>query len=315
MATGRPGVIAFGGAYHGLGYGALATTWREHFRGPFRQQLNPHVRHLTYPHPQDRPRHGGDAAEEAALALADVERLLGSGSGTDIGCILVEPIQGRGGVVIPHASFLQGLRELASRHGSLLVFDEIFTGLGRTGKWFACEHVGVVPDLLCIGKSLGGGLPLSVCIGTPEAMAGWSRSRGEAIHTSTFLGHPMACATALVQLQLLEDEDWPARVAQLGDLLAEDLRSLRSLPGVGDVRGRGAMWGIALQRQGQADAPRAAAIVTGALRQGWLLLAAGDDGNVVQLTPPYVLAEGQRTAFREALHTLVVTTALGTHVT
>jgi 4-aminobutyrate aminotransferase-like enzyme len=311
LHTGRSGVIAFGGAYHGLGYGALATTWRAHFRGAFQEQLNPHVRHLTYPHPHHRPRRGTSSADEAALALQDVERLLSSGAGTTIGAILVEPIQGRGGVVMPHASFLQGLRDLARRHGRVLFFDEIFSGLGRTGSWFACEQVDVVPDLLCVGKSLGGGLPLSVCIGTPEVMSGWGRSCGEAVHTSTFLGHPMACATALVQLQLLEDEDGPQQARALGDRLQQRLHLLRDVPGVADIRGRGAMWGIELENEGQPDAPRVAAIITGALQRGYLLLAAGDAGNVIQLTPPFVLGETQLDGFFDVLQTLLFTTGPG----
>ena len=311
LHTGRSGVIAFGGAYHGLGYGALATTWRHHFRGAFQDQLNPHVRHLTYPHPHHRPRQGPTPAEEAARALQDVERLLSSGAGTSIGAIIVEPIQGRGGVVMPHASFLQGLRSLCSRHGSVLIFDEIFTGLGRTGSWFACEQVDVVPDLLCIGKSLGGGLPLSVCIGTPEVMSAWERSRGEAVHTSTFLGHPMACAAALVQLQLLEDEDGPGLARAVGDRLRQRLQALKAAPGIADIRGRGAMWGIEFEEDGRADAQRAAAIVVGALQRGYVVLAAGDEGNVIQLTPPFIVGERQLDGFMDVLQTLILTTAPG----
>jgi len=311
LRTGRPGIIAFGGAYHGLGYGSLATTWRPHFRAAFREQLNPHVHHLKYPGSQVRGRHVASAEEQAAKALQDVERLLSSGAGTSIGAIVVQPIQGRGGIVMPHASFFQGLRSLCSRHGSVLIFDEIFTGLGRTGTWFACEQLDVVPDLLCVGKSLGGGLPLSVCIGTPEVMAAWERSAGEAVHTSTFLGHPMACAAALVQLQLLEDEDGPGLARALGDRLRRRLQPLKASAGIADIRGCAGMWGIELEDDGRPDARRAAAIVVGALQRGYLILAAGDAGNVLQLTPPFVLGDQQLEGFVDVLQTLVLTTSPG----
>lgn len=311
VATGRAGVIAFGGAYHGLSYGALSTTWRPHFRAPFQAQLNPHVRHLTYPQPAHRSRRGSNAADEAARALQDVERLLASGSGTEIGCIVVEPVQGRGGVIVPDPLFLQGLRELSRRHGSLLIFDEIFTGLGRTGRWFECTSSGVIPDLLCIGKSLGGGLPLSVCIGTPEIMRAWPRSRGEAVHTSTFLGHPLACASALAQLQLLEDEDGPGQAHALGESLRSSLQALHSSPGVAEVRGRGAMWAIEFVDDGRPDGIRAVTLVKQALQHGYLLLVAGDEGNVVQCTPPFILGAAQLRGFLDTLNTLVLTTTPG----
>src|SRR5215831_16619489 len=154
LASRKPGVIAFRGAYHGVGYGALNATHREHFRGPFRSQL----------------------------------RKLGRGK---FGAILVEPIQVRGGINIPPPEFLPSLRRLCDSYEALLVFDEIYTGFGRTGKWFACEHSTAIPDLVCLGKALTGGFPLSACVGRAEVMdRAWPPSVGEAIHTSTFLGHP-----------------------------------------------------------------------------------------------------------------------------
>jgi 4-aminobutyrate aminotransferase-like enzyme len=169
----------------------------------------------------------------------------------------------------------------------------------------------VVPDLLCVGKSLGGGLPLSVCLGTPEVMQAWPRSQGEAVHTSTFLGHPLACASAQAQLALLEQEDGPGQARALGENLRSSLQALHSSPGVADVRGRGALWGIEFTHEGLPDRARATAIVKQALQHGYLLLAAGDAGNVVQCTPPFVLGPTQQQGFLDTLHTLVLTTTPG----
>ena len=149
---------------------------------------------------------GGRPSDPLDGALAEVRRLIegAEATGAPIGAMVVEPIQGRGGIVVPPPGFLAGLRELCDEHGIVLVFDEIYTGLGRTGRWFACEHEGVVPDIMTIGKALTGMLPLSAAIGSPAVMEAWPPSTGEAIHTSTFLGNPISCAAALAQLEEIE---------------------------------------------------------------------------------------------------------------
>ena len=137
-----------------------------------------------------------------------------------IGAVLVEPVQARGGINLPPPEFLPLLRELCDEHHALLILDEIYTGFGRTGKWFACEHARAVPDLICLGKALTGGFPLSACVGRAELMdAAWPASTGEAIHTSTFLGHPVGCAMALAQISEIEQRALPERAADLGDFL------------------------------------------------------------------------------------------------
>lgn len=166
LATGQRGVIAFEGAYHGLGYGALNATHREHFRGPFRSQLREFGKFLPFP----------KTDAELRLLAAAASKLF---SREKIGAIIVEPIQARGGINIPPAGFLRLLRNLCDRHGALLILDEIYTGFGRTGKWLACEHSGVVPDLICLGKALTGGFPLSACVGRADLMdAAWPASQG-----------------------------------------------------------------------------------------------------------------------------------------
>src|SRR5208283_979344 len=185
LATGRHGIIAFNGAYHGLGYGALNATHREFFRGPFHSQLREFGHFVPFP---ARP---GDVAN----IEWNIRRLFHR---EWIGAILVEPVQGRGGCNVPPGEFLPGLRKICDEQGALLILDEIYTGFGRTGTWFACEHSGVTPDLVCLGKALTGGFPLSACVGRADIMnTAWPASRGEAIHTSTFLGHPVGCAMAL----------------------------------------------------------------------------------------------------------------------
>ena len=289
LATGKPGVIAFTGAYHGLTYGALSVTDRDHFRAPFADQLNPHVLRAPCPHPFRPPPELAGEDEPGATALDRVARLLESPSGSEVGAVIVEPIQGRGGDVVPPAGFLSGLRDLADDHGILLILDEVYTGFGRTGDRFACEHEGVRPDLLCVGKAMSSMFPISACLGTAEVMDAWPPSDGEAIHTTTFLGHPLGCAASLASLGVIEREGLIVRSAEEGTRWMgrlEDLASRHSA--IGHVRGRGLMIGIDLVKPGgnEPDPELAGHIVTGALRRGWLLLAGGPHGNVLSLSPP-----------------------------
>ena len=238
LATGKSGVIAFTGAYHGLGYGALNATHREHFRRPFRPQLREFAHFVPFPissrgsrreeaHSKNRkysepPHVGCHEIENRIRHLFRRER---------IGAILVEPIQVRGGINLPPPDFLPLLRRLCDEHGARLILDEIYTGFGRTGKWFACEHSGVIPDLICLGKALTGGFPLSACVGRADLMdAAWPASVGEAIHTSTFLGHPVGCAMALAQISEIRRRKLCERSADLGTFLLDQLSTLNLRP-------------------------------------------------------------------------------------
>ena len=199
LATGKPGIIAFTGAYHGLGYGALNATHRAHFRSAFQSQLRQFGHFAPFPCDSNN----SESAAEASLAAVE-RRLRQLFRQQKIGAVLVEPIQVRGGVNLPPPQFLPLLRKLCDQHGALLILDEIYTGFGRTGKWFACEHSATTPDIICLGKALTGGFPLSACVGRATVMdTAWPRSTGEAIHTSTFLGHPVGCAMALAQIREL----------------------------------------------------------------------------------------------------------------
>ncbi len=283
MATGRPGVVAFEHGYHGLGYGALGVTGLQRFRAPFARQLYRGVRFAPFP-VESEP-------GSAERALDAVRRRILESPSTDepVGAVIVEPIQGRAGIRVPPAGFLGALRDLCTELGVILILDEIYTGLGRTGRWFACQYEDVVPDLLVIGKSLGGGLPLSAVLGSREVMDGWPGSEGEAIHTSTFLGNPVACAAALAQLRVIEERGLVQRAERLGGRVADRLNAwVGSRPWAAAHRGRGLMRALALA--GPEPEQHAAAAASAALRRGVIVLPEGD---ALALTPPLVITERQ----------------------
>lgn len=255
LATGRPRIIAFQGAYHGLTYGALDATHRRFFRWPFAAQLGHFVDHLPFgkPPPGKLP-----------------HRL------REYGAVLVEPIQGRTGIRVPPDDFLPAWRAFCDRHGLLLIADEVYTGLGRTGRWFACEHWGVVPDLLCVGKALAGGFPLAACVGRAEVMRAWPKSRGEAMHTSTFMGHPVACAAATAALREMQRRDLPARALALGELATQCLPALD---------GKGLMLGLTVR-----DAAR---LCERLLQHGIVALPEGERNDRLAITPPLTISPRQ----------------------
>ncbi len=290
LATGKPGVIAFEGGYHGLGYGTLNATHREHFRGPFRNQLREFAQFLPFP----SAKRGKWKAESAALEI----QLRQTFQRHAIGAILVEPMQARGGIRIPPPAFLPLLRWLADEHGALLILDEIYTGFGRTGAWFACEHSRVAPDLICLGKALTGGFPLSACVGRADRMdAAWPPSNGEAIHTSTFLGHPVGCAMALAQIEELKAKQLVERTAKLGTWLADALTQQCHLAKAKfsmEPRCLGLMAGIEFTTpDGQPATELALTLMKRLLVRGFILLPEGEHGNILSLTPPLTITEAQ----------------------
>jgi 4-aminobutyrate aminotransferase-like enzyme len=283
LATGKHGVVAFTGAYHGLGYGALNATHREFFRGPFHSQLREFGHFVPFP---------AQPSDISSLEWT-IRRLFRR---EWIGAVLVEPVQGRGGIQVPPKTFLPMLRKICDELGALLILDEIFTGFGRTGKWFACEHHQVVPDLICLGKALTGGFPLSACVGRADIMdAAWPASRGEAIHTSTFLGHPVGCAMALAQIQEIEKQKLPERSAELGNYLMQLLSIFRAPSSLlVSCRGLGLMAGIELcLADGRPATAAAMRAVKAMLRHGFILLPEGEHGNVISLTPPLTITKAQ----------------------
>lgn len=303
LATGKRGVIAFEGAYHGLGYGALNTTHRAHFRGPFRSQLREFGHFVPYPLagqtsrrlPMERKRMGNryNANPTVEAVESRIQAILRRGQ---IGAILVEPVQARGGINIPPPEFLPMLRKLCDEHGALLILDEIYTGFGRTGKWFAAEHSEVLPDIICLGKALTGGFPLSACIGRADLMdAAWPASEGEAIHTSTFLGHPVGCAMALAQIAEIRRLKLCERSARLGRRLLAELQSAfgHRHSAIG-IRGLGLMAGLELrQADGSPATTESLRIIKTMLQQGYILLPEGEHANIISFTPPLTISESQ----------------------
>jgi 4-aminobutyrate aminotransferase-like enzyme len=283
LTGGKYGVIAFSGAYHGLGYGALNVTNRDFFRSPFRLQLREFANFVPFP------------TKPAELAVAETlaRRFFERGW---VGAILVEPVQGRGGINVPPPGFLRLLRRLCDEYKALLILDEVYTGFGRTGKWFACEHDGVVPDLICLGKALTGGFPLSACVGRADVMdAAWPVSQGEAIHTSTFLGHPVGCAMALAQIAEIQRIKLVQRSARLGEFLLEQLRSELSNSKIQTrVRGCGLLAGVELfHANGKPATEESLRAVKEMLHRGYILLPEGEHGNVISFTPPLTVTVAQ----------------------
>jgi 4-aminobutyrate aminotransferase-like enzyme len=300
LATGKRGVIAFKGAYHGLGYGALNATHREFFRGPFCSQLGQFGHFVPFPVAADVSRltsKNKSQNEPIHIGCYEIEkhirRLFRRES---IGAILVEPIQARGGINIPPPEFLPLLRKLCDEHGALLILDEIYTGFGRTGKWFACEHSGVIPDLICLGKALTGGFPLSACVGRADLMdAAWPASRGEAIHTSTFLGNPVGCAMALAQIKEIEQLKLCKQSAELGNFLLSQLQSqIVNRKSQIQVRGLGLMAGVELRLPNGKPATAAAMrVIKEMLRRGFIMLPEGEHANVLSFTPPLIITRAR----------------------
>jgi 4-aminobutyrate aminotransferase-like enzyme len=274
LATGKSRFVCYEGAYHGLSLGALEVSGIPKFAEPFAALVPEVALRLPYPDAQQA---------DAKHALAQLRDALAAHD--DIAAIVIEPIQGRGGCIVPPDGYLAGLRGYCDERGILLVFDEIYTGFGRTGNWFACEHDHTIPDIICIGKAMGGGFPISAAVARPSVMDAWPRSTGEALHTSTYLGNPMGCAAALATIGELERLALPAQARELGELLEKRLDALLEHPAVVAKRGRGAMWG--LQLRSAADADR---VVKAALARGVILLQAGIRGDVISITPPLVIS-------------------------
>jgi 4-aminobutyrate aminotransferase-like enzyme len=269
LATGRPGVLAFSGAYHGLGYGPLAACGlRESYRAPFAAELSQHVSFVAYP----------SNAESGAQSLEACRTRFLQG---DVGALLIEPVLGRGGVIAPPPGFLSELRRMATEHGALLIADEVWTGLGRAGSWLSTSEQYVVPDLLCLGKGLGGGLPLSAVLGRAEIMQSWRRE-AEVVHTATFAGAPLAASAAIATLEVLGKEALPERAKTMGARYLAELRTaLSNSPQVREVRGSGFMLGIDLgERPGAASQ-----LMRRLLQAGYITSTGGGQREVLVLTP------------------------------
>jgi len=293
VATGKPRVVCFSGAYHGLTYGALAVTDRRIFKEPFLQQLGDFAVRAPYPYSYRCPSELSQpsCAEGCFAALREIVE-----QDRAIGAVIVEIVQGRGGDVVAPVEWLKKVRKLCDERHLVLIADEIFTGFGRTGHWFACDRAGIVPDIICVGKGLSSGFPISACVGTASVMDRWPESGGEAIHTSTFLGNPTGCEAALASIAELREANLVQRAATLEPAIRQTLEDIKasSQGTIGEVRGCGLMWGLEFVRDGKApDSAMAGAVVLEAMRRGVLVLTSGPASNVISLSPPLVISSEQ----------------------
>jgi len=292
VATGKPGIVSFVDGYHGLGYGALLGGGFTKFREPFDAQLANLRTVLQFP--------------SSVEMLDSVRGKLSQIDASQIGALLVEPIQGRGGKIVPPAGFLKILRTWCDENEVILIFDEIYTGFNRTGKLFACEWEEVYPDLICLGKAMSGGYPISACVGKAVVMDKWPVSPGEALHTSTFLGNPLGCAMAVEALNIHRDPSLAEDVLKQGEELMEMLKDIDSHY-ITEVRGRGMMIGIELRhRNGEPAGDVAGRILSEMLAEGIIMLADGPNGNILAFTPPFHMKLGEMVFVVERLRVLLV---------
>lgn len=262
LVTGRPGFVATEGAFHGKTFGALSATGRDKYRKPF-EPLVPGFRHVPY----------GDADALAEAVDASVA------------AVVVEPIQGEGGVRLPPNDYLPRVREICDRAGALLIVDEVQTGLGRTGRMFASEHWGVVPDVLTVAKALGGGvMPIGAFVARPHLWQAFSQE--PYLHSSTFGGNPAACAAGVATLQVLLEERLPDRAVQMGELLISSLRDVagRHPRWVRDVRGKGLLVGVEFT-----DPDVALLASAEAMARGVIFFFSLNRPEVVRLAPPLIV--------------------------
>jgi predicted acetylornithine/succinylornithine family transaminase len=264
-ATNKPGIIAFEGSFHGRTLGALSvTTSKQKYRDRY-EPLLPNIHVAPY---------------SKENSLGEAEKFLKAGN---IAGIIVEPIQGEGGYIIPSKEFLSGLRALCNKYEALLIFDEVQTGFGRTGKMFASEYFGVYPDIMAVAKAIASGFPLGAVIAKEAVMKAWAPGA----HGSTFSGNPVSCAAALATIDVLEKEKLIENSAKMGAYMKAKLDGIKkAYPAIVDVRGIGLMVGVEFK-----DGPTAKAVRESCLGAGLILITCGVSDQVIRLIPPLIVSK------------------------
>ncbi len=289
QATGRTNVIVFQGSFHGRTAGTMSlTTSKTIYRAGY-QPLMPGVFVAPYPYAF---RYGWDAERTSQWCLEELDYLLTTQTAPhETAAVLVEPVLGEGGYVVPPASFLLGLREVCDQHGILLIADEIQSGFGRTGRWFACEHFDLRPDIVTVAKALASGLPISGVFSRQELMRKWEPGS----HGGTFGGNVIAAAAGVATIRAMRDEDMIENASQRGLQLTSGLRHFQEeYPAIGDVRGLGLMVGAEFRTpQGKPDKATAKGVVHSALDRKLMLLTCGPWDNTIRFIPPLVVSEAQ----------------------
>lgn len=285
--TGRSRFIGFLGGFHGRTMGSLAFTSSKYTQQKGFFPAMPGVTHVPYPNIY-RPLFAG--ADQGVAALNYIEKVLFTANvpPSEVAAILIEPIQGEGGYLVPPEGFLQGLRALCDRHGILLIFDEVQSGIGRTGRMFAAEHFAVAPDIMTLAKGLGSGLPIGMVVAKKKIMEKWQRGS----HGNTYGGNPICCAAALATVDLVEKQ-YTANAAQVGEYFLGRLRELANrFDCIGDVRGKGLMLGIELVENRTTKVPAAKlcdATITRSFQNGLLLLPCGQ--STIRFMPPLLITQ------------------------
>jgi 4-aminobutyrate aminotransferase len=291
--SGRPGIIAFTGSFHGRTYGAISITsvkskYRKHYE-PF----VPGIYFADYANPYRCPI--GDTPEKALTwSLASIEKIFNHFiQPSDIAAMIIEPVQGEGGYIFPPADFLKELRRICDTHGIFLIFDEVQTGFGRTGQMFAAQTFGVRPDIMAIAKGIANGFPLSATVASRDIMSRWLPGA----HGTTFGGNPVACAAALKVLEVFKEENILENCRNMGSLFIEGLKKIqKSHPFIGDVRGKGLMVALEIVKPDGSKTPdgdKAMAILQKSLDHGLLGYMAGPTGQVIRFIPPLVVTDEQ----------------------
>ncbi len=286
--TGRPRFIGFLGGFHGRTMGSLSFTASKYTQQAGFFPTMPGVTHVPYPNTY-RPLFAGSDQGKAVLEYIENVLFQNNVPANEVAAILVEPIQGEGGYLVPPDGFLRGLRELCDRHNILLIFDEVQSGIGRTGRMFASQHWGVAPDIMTLAKGLGSGLPIGLMVARRSLMEKWKRGA----HGNTYGGNPVTCAAALATLDLVERE-YAANAASVGEYFTTRLRELQSrFACIGDIRGKGLMIGMELVEDRDSRKPARELVdkvLTRAYHQGLLLLSCGV--STVRFIPPLMIDRG-----------------------
>ncbi len=295
VATGRPAIIAFRGAFHGRTHLAMAlTSSRVKVRGHY-EPLVPSIYYAPYPYPFRNP-YGVPPDEVDLACLAELERLFETMvMPDDVAAIIVEPMLGEGGYILPPKRFLQNLRRLCDQYGILLIVDEIQTGVGRTGRMWAFEHFEIVPDIVTVAKGIASGLPLSAVVASRELMDKWAPGA----HGGTYGGNAVACAAGVATFEVMREERLPENAERIGNFLMAQLRELQDeFPVIGEVRGLGLMIGVEFVQPDRSPNPDAVKrVIQRAQELRTLLITAGEYDQVIRVIPPLIINQRQAEEF------------------
>lgn len=303
IATGRPAVIAFRGAFHGRTHAAMSvTSSRVKVRGHY-EPLLPSVYHAPYPYLYRSP-YGGPAEDQDLKYFAELEAMFDQlVMPDDVAAILIETIAGEGGYMVPTARWMQLVRELCSKHGIMMILDEVQSGMGRTGKMWAFEHFGVTPDIMTVAKGVGSGMPVAAVVSNKAVMDTWAPGS----HGGTYGGNAVATAAAYATLQVMADEGLPGNAARMGEILIQGLREIQAdYPVIGDVRGLGLM--VAAEFVSPDGSPNPEAVKTvlaRALDEKVLLLTCGTYDQAIRVIPPLVVTEEEIRSFLDTFRRAV----------